>query len=148
MISLVIIALLVLQTIASFNLTFGPIERSPFLYPFLDYPMYQGAHYKGETIDEYFIVGILEDSSEVPILPEDLGFDNVWLYRKGFVRAVLRGNQARIKDYAELYKSKQNEVLIGLRVEIHPVSLSRVGVEPGPPRVIIELQLESAVREM
>lgn len=107
--------------------------------------MYKTPHYKGETVDEYLVVGILENSEEVPIRPEEMGL-HFWLYRDGFVPALWRGDRARIKEYVRLYESRQHKKLIGLRLEVHPMMLSAEGVRPAPPQVMKKLELQFTKR--
>jgi hypothetical protein len=83
LVSVVILLVLGLQTIRAFELSCVR-QALPFLpafqlvcgaglYPFVSYPMYSRAHYEGETINKYVIVGEFADGSEVAILPETIG---------------------------------------------------------------------------
>ena len=143
--SFVILIFLVFQTVASFNLIGRTVHKyygSPFLFPFLDYPMYDAPHYEGDTLKQYFVFGTLEDLTEVPIVPEDLGL-HFWLFRRGFVFALLKDDYDEIKNYAALYEKRHNKRLIGLRLENHPLVLSRDGVDPGVKQTLKNFRLET-----
>jgi hypothetical protein len=158
--SLVIVTFLVLQTVAGFGgLILGSpppssymyLLHSPWSWPFLDYPMYAPPRYEGESIDQYFVFGTLEDSSEVPIRPDDLGLD-FWLFSGitqgiGVVPALLRHDTKRIQDYIDLYRSRHNKRLVALRLENHPLILLRGGVKPGTPQVLKTFRFESIEQE-
>lgn len=154
LISLFILIILALQAVAGFrvfcppksfrNLSSLRILCPPLLWPFLDYPMYSSPHYAGDTISQPLVFGILEDSSEVPILPEDLGLD-YWQFMRGLVEdGLLRDRRERIKIYAELYRSRHNKKLTGLRLKNHPFVLSREGAYRVSPRVVKEIRLGAA----
>ncbi len=163
--SFVIIMFLVLQIVAGFApvILDGPAGHRtasvarlfsdiylvfpPLLWPFLNYPMYCIPHHKGDALDQYFVFGTLEDSIEVPILPEDLGLHFWQFYGKsqerGVVIALLQENNKLIKTYVELYQSRHNKRLVGLRLENHPLILSREGVNPGPRQVLKNFQFNT-----
>ena len=112
----------------------------PLLWPFLDYPMYSIPHHDGDALDRYFVFGTLKDSAEVPIFPEDLGL-HFWQFygqsqQRSVVAALLHENSNLIKTYVELYQSRHNKRLLGLRLENHPLILSREAVNPGPRQVL------------
>ena len=158
LISFVIATFLVLQAVAGFvpMLLDGPAGHRtafvarlfsniylvfpPLLWPFLDYPMYSIPHHDGDALDRYFVFGTLEDSAEVPIFPEDLGL-HFWQFygqsqQRSVVAALLHENSSLIKTYVELYQSRHNKRLLGLRLENHPLILSREAVNPGPRQVL------------
>ncbi len=106
--------------------------------------MYSVPHYAGDTISQPLVFGILEDSTEVPILPRDLGLD-YWQFMRGLVEdGLLRDRRERIKIYAELYRSRHNKELTGLRLKNHPFVLSREGAYRASPRVVKEIKLGAA----
>jgi hypothetical protein len=164
-ISFVIATFLVLQAVAGFAplILDGPAGHRtaavarlfsnvylvfpPMLWPFLDYPMYCLPHHKGDALDRYFVFGTLEDSTEVPIFPEDLGLHFWQFYGQsqqiGVVVALLRENNKLIKTYVELYQSRHNKRLLGLRLENHPLILSREGANPGPRQVLKRIQFNT-----
>jgi hypothetical protein len=57
--------------------------------------MYGEAFYEGDQIHQPLVFGVLENSTEVSILPEDLGLD-FWLFSKGFVHALLYDDHEQI----------------------------------------------------
>jgi len=83
-----------------------------------------------------------EDLTEVPILPETLGL-HFWLFRRGLVFALLRDDYDKIKNYAALYEKRHNKQLIGLRLENHPLVLSRDGVNPGIKQTLKNFRFET-----
>jgi len=140
-VSAVILVPIVLQTIASFTITFGPIERPPFLWPFLDYPMYSDAHYAGESIHRQRVVAILADSTEVAIVPNDLGVD-FWQFQNLLNPAILRGDRARAENYRSIYEDRYGRRLVGFRLEDHPLVVENGGLTEGQPSVLGTLYFE------
>ena len=136
LISLVIIALLALQTIAIFG------SHLPRLWPFVDYPMYSAAFYEHDIIDHYYLFGILKDDTEVLILPEDLGlgfFKFLWR----LVPAVKGYDREKLETYIQLYWIRHNKQMIGMRLENHPVAVSKEGLTPAPPQIVKTIWLGS-----
>ena len=139
--SLFILTLIVLQAVA----TFGGIHS--FLWPFTNYPMYKRAHFEGESVHiRYLVFGILEDSTEVSILPEDLGL-NFWKFEgikgKGFVRAIRFGDEEGLDIYVQEYEKRGGKKLAGLRVEDQSFILSPKGVKPAPRQILKIVNLKS-----
>jgi hypothetical protein len=116
-----------------------PPEK-PLLWPFIDYPMYSHPNYLGDDIKQYVIVGILPDSTEVRIQAEDLGL-NYWIFMYGFKEALRKSDRQDIKNFIQLYESRNNKKLIGVRLENHPLILTKEGVEPGEPKVVTDFKL-------
>ena len=119
---------------------FRPV--SPRLWPFLDYPMYNQAHYEGEAVNRYVVFGIFADASEARILPEDLNLD-FWKFEYGPVQMLRRGDVEALKPYARFYSAQQNKMLVGLRLENHPITLLDQGVRVAAPQVLKSVSLES-----
>jgi hypothetical protein len=149
-VSVFILTVLALQIVAGFRILCLPRSLFPWspskmlcapkLWPFMDYLMYSIPHYQGDAIDNSLLFGVLEDSSEVSILPADLNlgpFD--FLYT--LVRQLEQGTNETARKYAEVYQRTHGRKLIGLRLETHPLVLSRDGVKPGSPRVVREFRL-------
>lgn len=131
LISGIIGTVLSLQAMAAFQITPGPIERSPWLWPFLDYPMYATPHYPGDSIQRPAVHGVLEDASEVRIEPSDLGFD-FWWFRRGLIFDLLGRDTSRIRGYAELYADRQGRSLEALRLYYRPVVIDEAGFDTLP----------------
>lgn len=150
--SLIILTFLTLQAVATFRILCPPpalfpslsplrILCAPALYPFLDYPLYAPPHYEGDTIDQRLVFGVSEDLTEAPILPEELGL-SFFEFEKEFLLALRDGKGDEVNKYVELYQRKHNKKLIGLRLENHPLVLSREGVKPGPKQILENFQLK------
>lgn len=103
--------------------------------------MFSSAFYSGDAIARFYLFGTLEDSTEVPIAPEDLGI-GYWHFRKHFINGLARDNYEAIKMLVELYQNMQGRRLVSLRLEDYPLILSRDGVRPAPPKVLKNLRLE------
>ncbi|NJK47051.1 hypothetical protein HC931_01495 [Candidatus Gracilibacteria bacterium] len=116
--------------------------EKPFLWPFIDYPMYSYPNYLGDDIKQYVILGILPDSTEVRIQAEDLGL-NYWIFMYGFKEALRKNDRQDIKNFIQLYESRNNKKLIGVRLENHPLILTKEGVEPGKPKVVTDFKVNS-----
>ena len=134
-VSAAIVLVIVLQGLASFRITVGPIEPPPFLWPFLDYPMYEQPRYQGDPIEQRVVVGVLADSTEVVISPEDLDV-TFWQVQNVLSAAILQGDQARASAYRSMSEERYGQRVLGFRLENHPVVLTDQGPIAGP-RVIL-----------
>ncbi len=111
-------------------------------WPIINYPMYSSAHYNGDQIPRYRVVGILDDATERPISAQDLGI-NPWHFLKGFVKAgLLADNQALTHDFVELYQTRHGKPLSRVRVENHPLIFSNSRVKTGPIEIVKMVQIE------
>jgi len=140
--SIVIAVTLVLQGLASFTLTPGPIEDPPFMWPFLDYPMYSRPWYAGDPIERRVVIGILGDSSEVLIEPEDMGV-TFWQFNNFLNPAIVRGNPAQADPYRSVYEARSGQRLLGFRLEDHPLIITHDGLVDGSPTVLGTLSFRS-----
>ncbi len=136
--SLIILSCLTLQAIA----TFGAIQKLG--WPFINYPMYSGPpRYEGDVINNrYFIFGTLEDSTEVPILAQDLHLhfhELLW----GPVEDMLKGRIESLYGYVQLYESRYHRRLTSLRLENHPLVLKRNRVVEEPIQVVKIVHLDA-----
>lgn len=135
-ISLVILAVLGLQGITAVGLTPGPIEKSPFLWPFLDYPMYSLPYFEGDAIPRHRTVGITEDGRELEINPETLGTD-FWIYRDAFVFPLIHRSMRRdLGPGVELFESRHGVRLVEIRLEDRPLVLTPEGTVEGGVEVL------------
>jgi hypothetical protein len=140
--SVVIVVTLTFQGLASFTLTPGPIEDPPFMWPFLDYPMYSAPWYEGDAIPQRVMVGVRADSSRVVIEPEDLDV-TFWQFETVLFRAILRGDQARAAAYRAIYHDRYDERLLGFEVEQHPWFITDDGLRKGPHTVVASISFDS-----
>ena len=139
--SAVILITLFFQGITAFGIGFGPIEQSPFLWPFTDYPMYRGAHFEGQAINLEVLVGILPDSAEVVIEPQDLGM-SFWHFRKQVLAAIRREDPVELHQFRALYESRHESQLIGFQLEDRPLILTREGLARGPRTILHTVSFE------
>lgn len=134
--STVIVAVLVLQAVASIRLTVGPLERSPYLWPFIDYPMYSQPRYEGDELPRHRVFGITEAGERIRITPEALDTD-YWIFRDAFVFPFLHTPlRDDLAPGVELFESRRGVRLIEVQLEDHPLVLTREGwIEGWPTRV-------------
>jgi len=97
--------------------------------------MYSRAHYPGDSIDQYALFGVLEDSTEVRILPEDLGL-NHFQFVRGPVAAIHSDRTEELEVFMQLYDGVQDNQLIGLRLEHQLVILLEQGFKTLSPRTV------------
>ena len=107
----------------------------PALYPFLEYPMYGEPRYAGHNIIQYFVYGTLADGREVIISPEDLGF-HFWLFDEHLIKPLLADDQEKIQEAIALYQDLHQQQITSLRLENHPLVVSKQGATPGENQVI------------
>lgn len=130
-VSAVILAVLGFQAIAAVGLTPGPIEKSPFLWPFLDYPMYTQPHYEGDAVPRYSVIGVTDDGREVEITPESLGTD-FWIFRNAFLFSFrYRGERHELESGVQLYERRHGVSLREVRLENRPLVVTREGTADG-----------------
>jgi len=133
--SIVILTTLFLQGIAAFGIQFGPIEKQPFLWPFLNYPMYGSARLEGDEINFETLIGILPDSTEVLIEPDDFSMP-FFLFRKQVLAAIRREDRVELQQHRAFYESRHDRQLIGFRLENRPLMVTREGLVEGPRTVL------------
>ena len=151
LISLIVVTILGLQACVSFlpwrhslfPSTFRRILSPPTLWPFIDYPMYAAPHYQGDAIARVFLFGVLEDSTVVRIIAEDLGL-GYWHFRKHFINGLIRDDYNGVKMFVNLYQNMTNRRLVSLRLEDHPLILAGDGLRSAQPQILKHLHLESA----
>lgn len=134
-VSVAILVAVTLQGIAAFAITVGPIERPPFLWPFLDYPMYEQPRYAGEPIVRQVVVGVLADSTDIVLAPADLGV-TFWQFQNILNRAILRDDQAGAEAYRGIYEERYGRSLVAFRLEGHPLVMTEDGLVAGSPVVL------------
>lgn len=116
-------------------------DASYFYWPFIDYTMYSKAHYPGDSINRYVLFGILKDSREVSISSFDLGL-TFYQFINGLVPAMIKGETAKIQLYVQLYERNHGKSLVGLRLENHPIVLSRERSRPGAIQALKTIWVE------
>ena len=145
--SLVILTTLLLQIAVGIcchgshaDISLGKILCAPSLWPFLDYPMYSWPHFKDDKVTRYFVVGITESSGEVVIKPEDFGL-SFWPFIRNYVDKMIKGDKQTAWECANLYTTRFNQKLTGLRLENRPIQLTDDGVQQAPIEIINIFQL-------
>jgi hypothetical protein len=128
----VVVAVLAVQAIAAFGLTPGPVEKSPFLWPFLDYPMYSTPHYEGDGIPRYRVLAVTADGEELEVTPAALGSD-FWIYRNAFLFSFFYpGMRDELEPGVELLERRHGVTVLEVRLENRPLLLTREGTTEGP----------------
>jgi hypothetical protein len=141
LLSLVIAAVLVLQTAASFDIFPKLFSRPSYvLWPFMNYPMYRTAHYEGTVIARFHVLGQTAERVEVELTPEDFGL-NFRKFQDIAIPAIRRRDVAQVAMFAEIYREKSGNRLVGIRVEQHGDILTRDGLRPAPPAELATVSL-------
>lgn len=122
-----------------FNTFWG---RSVTFWPFITYPMFNRAHFEGDIIKRYFVVGTLEDSTEVYLLPEAPCLSDI-LWRKSLLVPMFYDNKKRIGNFIKTYQKTQKKKLIKLRLENRPLSISKKGLTYHSTRVLKDIKIDS-----
>jgi len=139
--SLAIISCLALQLAAAVGFQPGWSQtRRNRLWPFLNYPMYQHAHHPGDLINQYALMGTLDDASIVRIKPEDLGLD-YWKFLYGPIAALRTNDVETLPLYVRMYQRRHHRCLVQLRLENYPWLLAKDGVHPAPVEVVREVRV-------
>lgn len=140
LVSALIVTVLGLQTIAALGVTLGPLHASPFMWPFLSYPMYSAPHFEGDSIPRYRVVATTTDGTQIEVTPKTLG-TNFWIHRNAFLKPLL--NPDRRDDLVpgiELVERRHGVRLVEVRLEDRPLVLTGNGV------LEAELQLRGIAR--
>jgi hypothetical protein len=148
LVSCLIATYLTLQFLAGFKILCPPrswtsLQRlrvccSPKLWPFLDYPMYNAAHFPGEQLVHYVVVGEPADSQAIEVTPAALGISDRE-YRQGLVDAMIQRDQERLAPYVARLEQHSGRKLRALRLENRPWVLAEDGVRQGAPVIICSL---------
>jgi hypothetical protein len=104
--------------------------------------MYSNVYFEGDPLTRYAVIGILEDSTEVQILPQNLGEDPN-LFGTHAVKGLSNGDSSRIRNVVEAYYQVNGKMLHGLRLENHPWILAREGMRDGSPEVLSSVAILS-----
>ena len=104
---------------------------APKLWPFLTYPMYSRAKFDGDTLTDYRVYVLSQDSSSVYISPDELGI-GFWRYRSDFVSAIRDNDQEKLGAYVDLISRLRDERPWAFRLNEVRWRLSRQGfIEEG-----------------
>jgi hypothetical protein len=113
----------------------------PYLFPFLDYPMYSLAHYEGETVPRYRIYGITADGTELAIDHRALDI-KYFLYRKSFLWPVQRQEATpELLALVDVFERRSGATLKALRLENSPVSVTAEGLRDEPAETLLTFAL-------
>lgn len=135
LVSMVVIGVLAVQAIAALALTPGPVEKPPFLWPFLNYPMYSAPHYEGEGIPRFEVVATTSDGRDIEVTQQSLGTD-FWIFRNAFLLPFEdAGMRDELPPGVELLERRLDATVVEVRLEDRPLLLTRHGTEDGPPEV-------------
>jgi hypothetical protein len=111
-------------------------------WPIVDYPMYSDPHFHGDEIPRMAVVGICDNAEEIDIRPEEIG-GGYWHFQV-FAKAVMRGDEAVIRDMVQTYETRHNVHLEALRVENRPLLWKSAQVEPAPIEILRTYPLSTA----
>jgi hypothetical protein len=125
--SMAIVIVLALQSLAV-------ARRHHMGWPFIDYPMYSASHQEGERVQaRRYVYAALADGSEVLLEPEDLGLGHFWLFRLWVEAPLLKQERAELEFVREAYREQRGGEIVALRIEDHPVIVTREGAKAAPP---------------
>lgn len=116
------------------------LPNDPAFYPFLDYPMYAGVRYEGVKVNQYFLFGVLEDGTEVPLTHQELRISRYNFLRK-IIPKIQEKNLSIIEDYVKIYEKNSQTNLVELRLENHPLVIDREGVNSREKKVLVDLKI-------
>jgi hypothetical protein len=110
--------------------TLGPDQPHDggYFWPFVSYPMYNGAHFEGEKLHQYRLMAIL-DGEEKEIGPYDFGM-NYFTFQRGGIRAMLKADRQAMQKYADFYKLRTKKMVKAFRLEDRPLVLTKQGPKP------------------
>jgi hypothetical protein len=125
--SMAIVVVLALQSLAV-------VRRHHMGWPFIDYPMYSASHQEGERVRALrYVYATLDDGGEVLLAPEDVGLVHFWLFRLWVEAPLLGQERAELEFVRDAYRQQRGGEIVALRIEDHPVIVTRDGAEAAPP---------------
>lgn len=128
-ISCVIVAILGLQTFASF------VTTGRWGWPFIAYPMYKTPHFEGERVlYDFEVYATHDDGSEALIDQGDLPF---WIYKLKLVNGLATDERGSVQPIVAAYCERTGKNVVEVRLQDMGVAVSRDGAVSGlPPQAI------------
>ena len=143
--SLSILLCLILQGGATLNLWCFPESLSflprfelacdPTLYPFTEYPMFNGTHQLGSKFTQHLLFATLEDSTEVYVGPSDFR-TTLHLFFDQVIGPLKSGKKQLIYQVFEDYQFATQKQVKSFRLEKHSITLINNGYRLEPVQVI------------
>jgi hypothetical protein len=129
--SMAIVVVLALQSLAV-------ARRHHMGWPFIDYPMYSESHQEGERVAaRRYVYATLADGRDVLLAPEDLGLGHFWLFRLWVEAPLLDADRAGLEFVPDAYREQRGGDIVALRIEDHPVIVTREGAKAAPPPQVL-----------
>jgi hypothetical protein len=96
--------------------------------------MYSSSHSEGERVGALrSVYATLADGSEVLLAPDDVGLRYFWLFRLWVEEPLLEGEREQLRLVREAFRARRGGDIVALRIEDHPVIVTREGAQPAPP---------------
>jgi hypothetical protein len=155
-----LIALQAWQTIPIARWLIGPQEsgwrgallwraRAPWLYPFIDYPMYSQARARGEATLEPRVSATLINGTDLAISPADLGM-SYFMFNEQLVGSIAKSDRARLRRLVKPIEDREHQKVSIVRLELEAMRWGEHGIERGErvPQgsVVLSDSLESSAR--
>jgi hypothetical protein len=120
--------------------------QAPWLYPFIDYPMYGQARAQGEATLEPRVRAMLEDGNEFTIRPADLGLD-YFMFNEQVVGAIQASDVEQLRTLLRPIEARRHLRVSVLQLQIEPIRWGEQGIERGPlePRSRVALREPAGV---
>lgn len=106
---------------------FCDLPAEPGLYPFLDYPMYDGIEQEGASVPNYRLIAIFADGTERQLIPEDFGLSSYW-FNTRLLPAFEDQQAEQIESYVAAYKAAGSQPFDALRFEDNSLTITREGI--------------------
>lgn len=128
-ISCVIVAILGLQTVASF------VTTGRWGWPFIAYPMYKTPHFENERVlYDFEVYATHDDGSEALISQGDLPF---WTFKLKLVNGLANDDRDSVQPIVRAYCERTGTNVVAVRLQDMGVAVSRDGAVSGlPPQAI------------
>jgi hypothetical protein len=105
--------------------------EAPWLYPFIDYPMYAQARERGEATLEPRVRATLEDGSGLDVGPADLGLD-YFMFHEQVVGAIHESDVDRLRTLLRPIEARRRQRVSLVELQIEPIRWLDHGIERGP----------------
>ena len=103
------------------------LPAEPGLYPFLDYPMYDGIEQEGVSVPNYRLIAIFADGTEQQLSPEDFGLSSYW-FNTRLLPAFEKRQADQIKAYVAAYRASGSQPFEAVRFEDTSLIITREGI--------------------
>ena len=115
----------------------------PRTWPFLDYPMYSEAKFKGSEIKRLALIGRTNNGNKIRLSPEDFGI-GYWHFER-LIKGIKKEEREIVKDMFDILESRRGYEVVEVRIVNEPLVFVGHGVRRADPNVVKVYSLNGEV---